>query len=79
MLLMLIAIAIISVVLDIGSAIQQGEFVFTKDAVAIFVVVILITPVEIPWVGLSTQTVGGKHLTIVWIEMEKLFVHWFRK
>lgn len=41
MLLMLIAVAIISAVLDIREAVTQGKFVFPKDAVAIFVVVIL--------------------------------------
>ncbi|MBW4509146.1 MAG: cation-translocating P-type ATPase [Scytonematopsis contorta HA4267-MV1] len=41
MLLMLIAVAVISAALDIRSAIQQGEFIFPKDAFAIFVVVIL--------------------------------------
>ena len=41
MLLMLIAVAIISAVLDIREALTQGKFVFPKDAAAIFVVVIL--------------------------------------
>lgn len=41
MLLMLIAVAIISAVLDVREALTQGTFVFPKDAVAIFVVVIL--------------------------------------
>jgi P-type Ca2+ transporter type 2C len=41
MLLMLIAVAVISAILDIREAITSGQFVFPKDAVAIFVVVIL--------------------------------------
>jgi Ca2+-transporting ATPase len=41
MLLMLIAVAIISAVLDVRESFTQGRFVFPKDAVAIFVVVIL--------------------------------------
>jgi Ca2+-transporting ATPase len=41
MLLMLIAVAVISAILDTREAITQGRFVFPKDAVAIFVVVIL--------------------------------------
>jgi P-type Ca2+ transporter type 2C len=41
MLLMLIAVAIISAVLDVREALTLGKFVFPKDAVAIFVVVIL--------------------------------------
>lgn len=41
MLLMLIAVAIISAVLDVREALTKGTFVFPKDAVAIFVVVIL--------------------------------------
>ncbi|MBD2433804.1 MULTISPECIES: cation-translocating P-type ATPase [Fischerella] len=41
MLLMLIAVAIISAILDIRESFTAGKFVFPKDAVAIFVVVIL--------------------------------------
>ncbi|MBF2000635.1 MAG: cation-translocating P-type ATPase [Synechococcales cyanobacterium M58_A2018_015] len=41
MLLMLIAVAIISAILDIRESVTQGHFVFPKDAVAIFVVVLL--------------------------------------
>lgn len=41
MLLMLIAVAVISAFLDIRESVTQGRFVFPKDAVAIFVVVIL--------------------------------------
>src|SRR6478735_2680795 len=41
MLLMLIAVAIISAVLDTREALTKGTFIFPKDAVAIFVVVIL--------------------------------------
>lgn len=41
MLVMLIAVAIISAALDIHQSMTSGEFVFPKDAIAIFVVVIL--------------------------------------
>lgn len=41
MLLMLIAVAVISAILDIRESFTLGRFVFPKDAVAIFVVVIL--------------------------------------
>jgi P-type Ca2+ transporter type 2C len=41
MLLMLIGVAIISAVLDVREALTKGTFIFPKDAVAIFVVVIL--------------------------------------
>ncbi|MEJ1930718.1 cation-transporting P-type ATPase [Nostoc sp. NIES-2111] len=41
MLLMLIAVAIISAILDIRESFSAGKFVFPKDAVAIFVVVFL--------------------------------------
>ncbi len=41
MLLMLIAVAVISAVLDIRESMSTGQFVFPKDAAAIFVVVIL--------------------------------------
>lgn len=41
MLLMLIGVAVISAFLDIRESVTQGRFVFPKDAVAIFVVVIL--------------------------------------
>lgn len=41
MLLMLIAVAIISAALDIRESMMSGQFVFPKDAVAIFVVVLL--------------------------------------
>lgn len=41
MLLMLIAVAIISAVLDVRESMMSGQFVFPKDAVAIFVVVLL--------------------------------------
>ncbi len=41
MLLMLIAVAIISAVLDIHAAMASGKFIFPKDAVAIFAVVLL--------------------------------------
>lgn len=41
MLLMLIAVAIISAILDIRESFTAGKFVFPKDAVAIFVVVLL--------------------------------------
>ncbi|MFB2767817.1 cation-translocating P-type ATPase [Pelatocladus sp. BLCC-F211] len=41
MLLMLIAVAVISAILDIRESFTGGKFVFPKDAVAIFVVVIL--------------------------------------
>ncbi|NJO40563.1 MAG: cation-translocating P-type ATPase [Cyanobacteria bacterium RU_5_0] len=41
MLLMLIAVAIISAVLDVREAMALGRFVFPKDAVAIFAVVLL--------------------------------------
>jgi Ca2+-transporting ATPase len=41
MLLMLIAVAIISAILDVRAAVASGQFVFPKDAVAIFVVVLL--------------------------------------
>jgi Ca2+-transporting ATPase len=41
MLLMLIAVAIISAVLDVQESMTSGKFVFPKDAVAIFTVVLL--------------------------------------
>jgi Ca2+-transporting ATPase len=41
MLLMLIAVAIISAILDVREAVASGKFVFPKDAVAIFTVVLL--------------------------------------
>ena len=41
MLLMLIAVAVISAILDVRESFTAGKFVFPKDAVAIFVVVIL--------------------------------------
>jgi P-type Ca2+ transporter type 2C len=41
MLLMLIAVAIISAILDIRQALTLGQMVFPKDAIAIFVVVLL--------------------------------------
>ncbi len=41
MLIMLIAVAIISAALDIHQSMTSGEFVFPKDAIAIFVVVLL--------------------------------------
>ncbi|HEY9626352.1 MAG TPA: cation-translocating P-type ATPase [Coleofasciculaceae cyanobacterium] len=41
MLLMLIAVAIISAILDIREAMALGQFIFPKDAVAIFVIVLL--------------------------------------
>jgi P-type Ca2+ transporter type 2C len=41
MLLMLIAVAIISAILDIREGMMSGEFLFPKDSVAIFAVVIL--------------------------------------
>ncbi|MEB3311242.1 MAG: cation-translocating P-type ATPase [Snowella sp.] len=41
MLLMLIAVAIISGVLDIRESMASGNFIFPKDAVAIFIVVLL--------------------------------------
>lgn len=41
MLLMLIAVAMISAVLDIRESTASGQFIFPKDAVAIFVVVLL--------------------------------------
>jgi Ca2+-transporting ATPase len=41
MLLMLIAVAVISAILDIRESFTKGTFVFPKDAVAIFTVVIL--------------------------------------
>ncbi|HEY9647613.1 MAG TPA: cation-translocating P-type ATPase [Chroococcidiopsis sp.] len=41
MLLMLIAVAVISAVLDIREAQALGKFVFPKDAIAIFVIVLL--------------------------------------
>ncbi len=41
MLLMLIAVAVISAILDIRESFSTGQFVFPKDAVAIFFVVIL--------------------------------------
>jgi Ca2+-transporting ATPase len=41
MLLMLIAVAVISAILDIREAMALGKFIFPKDAVAIFVIVLL--------------------------------------
>lgn len=41
MLLMLIAVAIISMVLDVRESLAEGQFIFPKDAVAIFAVVLL--------------------------------------
>ncbi|WP_392476136.1 cation-translocating P-type ATPase [Nostoc sp. C110] len=41
MLLMLIAVAIISMVLDVRESLVKGQFIFPKDAVAIFAVVLL--------------------------------------
>jgi len=41
MLLMLIAVAIISAILDIREAMALGKFIFPKDAIAIFVIVLL--------------------------------------
>jgi P-type Ca2+ transporter type 2C len=41
MLLMLIAVAIISAILDVRESFTAGKFIFPKDAVAIFVVVLL--------------------------------------
>ena len=41
MLLMLIAVAIISAILDVREAVTAGQFIFPKDAVAIFTVVLL--------------------------------------
>jgi P-type Ca2+ transporter type 2C len=41
MLLMLIAVAVISAVLDARESVASGQFVFPKDAVAIFIVVLL--------------------------------------
>lgn len=41
MLLMLIAVAIISAVLDVQESLASGQFVFPKDAAAIFLVVLL--------------------------------------
>jgi len=41
MLLMLIAVAIISTILDVRESLSSGQFVFPKDAVAIFAVVLL--------------------------------------
>lgn len=41
MLLMLIAVAVISAILDIRESVTKGEFIFPKDAVAIGVVVLL--------------------------------------
>ncbi|MBD2248896.1 cation-translocating P-type ATPase, partial [Nostoc sp. FACHB-888] len=41
MLLMLIAVAIISMVLDVRESLVKGQFIFPKDAVAIFAVVFL--------------------------------------
>ncbi|MDZ8187227.1 MAG: cation-transporting P-type ATPase [Nostoc sp. ChiSLP02] len=41
MLLMLIAVAIISTVLDVRESLVKGQFIFPKDAVAIFAVVLL--------------------------------------
>ncbi|MBE9180918.1 cation-translocating P-type ATPase [Oculatella sp. LEGE 06141] len=41
MLLMLIAVAVISAILDVRESLALGRFVFPKDAVAIFVVVLL--------------------------------------
>ncbi|HEY9639657.1 MAG TPA: cation-translocating P-type ATPase [Coleofasciculaceae cyanobacterium] len=41
MLLMLIAVAIISAVLDVRAGMASGQFVFPKDATAIFVIVLL--------------------------------------
>lgn len=41
MLLMLIAVAVISAILDIRESMTLGRFVFPKDAIAIFVVVLL--------------------------------------
>lgn len=41
MLLMLIAVAIISTILDVRESLARGQFIFPKDAVAIFAVVLL--------------------------------------
>ncbi|GAB4175568.1 MAG: cation-translocating P-type ATPase [Coleofasciculaceae cyanobacterium] len=41
MLLMLIAVAIISTILDVRESLAKGQFIFPKDAVAIFAVVLL--------------------------------------
>ncbi|HEY9854028.1 MAG TPA: cation-transporting P-type ATPase [Leptolyngbyaceae cyanobacterium] len=41
MLLMLIAVAIISTILDVRESLIKGQFIFPKDAVAIFAVVLL--------------------------------------
>jgi Ca2+-transporting ATPase len=41
MLLMLIAVAIISTILDVRESLASGQFIFPKDAVAIFAVVLL--------------------------------------
>jgi Ca2+-transporting ATPase len=41
MLLMLIAVAIISTILDVRESLTKGQFIFPKDAVAIFAVVLL--------------------------------------
>ncbi|NES96973.1 MAG: cation-translocating P-type ATPase [Desertifilum sp. SIO1I2] len=41
MLLMLIAVAIISTILDVRESLVKGQFIFPKDAVAIFAVVLL--------------------------------------
>lgn len=41
MLLMLIAVAIISMVLDVRESLLKGQFIFPKDAVAVFAVVLL--------------------------------------
>ncbi|ABA24818.1 ATPase, E1-E2 type (plasmid) [Trichormus variabilis ATCC 29413] len=41
MLLMLIAVAIISMLLDVRESLVKGQFIFPKDAVAIFAVVLL--------------------------------------
>lgn len=41
MLLMLIAVAVISAILDVRESLALGKFIFPKDAIAIFVVVLL--------------------------------------